>query len=472
MEAGSMLAAPSNAQARYEELWRKASAKVRAATCTINTRQPRCHFNSFSDSNWGTGTLVHNKEEALLLTANHIVLDGLCEAVCVFEDMIEYPVLLEYAAPDHDYAFLRIQPGKSTEDDSHWKARFPAAIRLNPSGAFPDCEIRRISNARRGSFTVTSGTLSRTACNPPQNDDGPLDINMDYISAHATAGAGSSGGLAFNINGEGVAMIACNLLPHHEYYELGLDHKTIEDFRETEASHCIIVWSILPDSPLASSVSAGDILLEMNGSKMTALRNFEDHLNAHVGRDVHCKIWRTRKSQLMSVSATVQDLYELNPKHVLGIGLTTFRSIPIVKAFGFNAAVKGVCVSDSAVIPFRRGRLLTVNEHPIHDVGDVVNHLGSYQGQLALTQKPFASRGDSYFCPGYLFARNQNGAVDFELTRHKSGPWTFRRIHQRVMSYTHMNSSMARPSGLGNCSIFSLFFGSQRTILFLLWPGF
>jgi hypothetical protein len=189
----------------------------------------------------------------------------------------------------------------------------PVALPLQPDNALQGCDIQVVGNALRMKNTIGRGVIGRINCSPPRLDSPEgQDLNIDYIALAMSAPGGSSGTLAFNINGEGVALMCSSdevtmaymppvhlpkkalhrlqedkpvmrgslhtkweLRPLNECWQLGLDSKWSDELRRHRVCNAVCAEAVLPEGPLDDEVAVDDILLQMDDELVKSLRELE-----------------------------------------------------------------------------------------------------------------------------------------------------------------------------------------------------
>ncbi|KAH8749014.1 hypothetical protein F5883DRAFT_386740, partial [Diaporthe sp. PMI_573] len=167
---------------------------------------------------------------------------------------------------------------------------------------------------------VGQGFIGRTDANAPNTEN--RDFNIEYITVTMNTEAGSSGSLAVNIDGGGVALhkssngnvshmlpldlplkaldcIRRKTLVHrgtlqtkwilkqlNECKRLGLENKWLTRLKECKVTFAVCAKVVLLEGSADGKVETGDILLELNGELVASLLQVKRHMDAHVNDSV------------------------------------------------------------------------------------------------------------------------------------------------------------------------------------------
>jgi S1-C subfamily serine protease len=281
----------------------------------------------------GSGFLISS--DGLILTNRHVVDDRQATYTAILNDGLQYDAKVVAVDPARDVAVMKIEG-----------TNFPVLSLGDSDSLQAGQTIVAIGNSL-GQFTnsVSRGVVSGLKRNlDAGNDFGASERLTDIIQTDAAINPGNSGGPLINIDGNvvgiNVAMAqgAQNIgfaLPINQAKRiieqvkngtkisipyLGIRYIVIDAVIQKQIklpfNYGILVargvnladLAVIPGSPAdLAGISENDIILEVDGEKLSKDNQLEDVLAKHkVGDTINMKIWH--KGQIKDVSATLQEL--------------------------------------------------------------------------------------------------------------------------------------------------------------------
>jgi S1-C subfamily serine protease len=125
----------------------------------------------------------------------------------------------------------------------------------------------------------------------------------------------------------GTIQVVFSHAPYDETRRLGLPEETEAEFRSLFPSEIgmLVASVVLPDGPASSSLELADILLSVNGIKLTTFIVLEDIIDNSIGKEVDLVF--ARGGNEISCSITVQDLHSITPDRYVSFSSGTFHTI-------------------------------------------------------------------------------------------------------------------------------------------------
>lgn len=397
----NVAAAPNN-----EQQWTATLARVSPSVVSIRINATRAFDTEWNMTGQATGFVVDAKR-GIILTNRHVVTPGPVVAEAVFEDHEVVKLKPIYRDPVHDFGFYEYDPASL-------KYIHPVSLKLAPSEARVNEEIRIIGNDAGEQQSILSGTLARTDRDAPDYGAGNYsDFNTFYFQAVSGTTGGSSGSPVININGNVIGLNAgarndassSYFLPldrvkralemieqgkpvsrgtlqtvfRHEYYDglerLGLPAATETDLRQRYplVTGLLVVDQIVPGGPADGKLQVGDILLSIDGTDISAFVPLESVLDDSVGKALTLKL--VRGGAPVTTQVTVQNLDDITPASYLEFGGAVLNDLSYEQARNFNVPVRGVYVANPGYVfgtaGVGRGSVITsIDGVTVHDIDE------------------------------------------------------------------------------------------------------
>jgi S1-C subfamily serine protease len=386
--------------------WAATLERIANSVVSINVDEVRAFDTDWNETAQATGFVVDAKR-GIILTNRHVVTPGPVTAEAVFLDREVVQLYPIYRDPVHDFGFYHYDPKKL-----HYIQ--PKALELYPEGAKVGREIRVVGNNAGEQLSILAGTLARLDREAPDYGFGKYnDFNTFYLQAASGTSGGSSGSPVIDIRGRVVALNAggadnsassfylplervqralkliqqgkpvtrgtlytvFSYTPYDELERLGLGYGIEAAVRKQfpQRTGMLVVSSVLPGTPSALALQAGDILLKVNGRYVTTFDPLEQTLDSSVGRQVRLDL--DRGGQPISVTVPVGDLTAITPASYVQFGDAVVNTLSYEEARQLNIPPRGVFVANSGYVfgaaGIPRGAVISqINNSRIDDLGD------------------------------------------------------------------------------------------------------
>jgi S1-C subfamily serine protease len=401
---------PARAQ---EQTWNRTLERIASGVVSIQIDSTRAFDTERNQSSQATGFVV-DAERGLILTNRHVVTPGPVRAQAVFLNQEEVELEAVYRDPVHDFGFFRYDPAQL-------QFMTPTELKLVPEGAQVGRDIRVVGNDAGEQLSILAGTIARLDRQAPNYGRGNYnDFNTFYLQAASGTSGGSSGSPVVDIEGRVVALNAGANSQAASSFFLPLDrvevalaaiqggkpvargtlqtefvHKPFAELRrlgltrDSEArvraeypqqTGLLVVEQVIPESPAASKLEPGDVLVEVDGKLIAEFVPLAAVLDGAVGREVTVVI--ERGGQRFQHRVMVDNLHDITPDEYVEYGDGVFHKLSYQQARHFYRPVAGVYVANpgyvfgKAAIP--RGSIVTgIGSEQLADLDDLERVLES-----------------------------------------------------------------------------------------------
>ena len=392
--------------AQPEPTWDRTLDRIASGVVSIQVDSTRAFDTERNQSSLATGFVVDAKR-GLILTNRHVVTPGPVRAQAVFINQEEVDLIPVYRDPVHDFGFFRYDP-------KQLMFMSPTELKLMPEAAQIGRDIRVVGNDAGEQLSILAGTIARLDRQAPNYGRGNYnDFNTFYLQAASGTSGGSSGSPVIDIEGRVVALnagantqsatsfflpldrVAVALAdiqqgkpvprgtletefvqkPYAELRRLGLTRETEARMRAKfpERTGMLVVEQVIPDTPAASFLQPGDILVEIGGELTPEFVPLAAALDGSVGKEIEIAV--ERGGERVEGRLPVADLHSITPDEYIEYGDGVFNKLSYQEARHFYRPVSGVFVANpgylfgKAAIP--RGSILTgIGNAPMNDLDD------------------------------------------------------------------------------------------------------
>ncbi|HVY67233.1 MAG TPA: trypsin-like peptidase domain-containing protein [Gammaproteobacteria bacterium] len=401
--------------------WNRTLERIASGVVSIQIDSTRAFDTERSSSAQATGFVV-DAQRGLILTNRHVVTPGPVRAQAVFLNQEEVDLIPVYRDPIHDFGFFRYDP-------KQLQFMKPTELPLVPEAAQIGRDIRVVGNDAGEQLSILAGTIARLDRQAPNYGRGNYnDFNTFYLQAASGTSGGSSGSPVVDIEGRVVALNAGANTQAASSFFLPLDrvqvalakiragqpvprgelqtefvHKPFAELRrlgltrDTEArvrkaypnqTGMLVVEQVIPQSPAASALQPGDILVEVNGKLVAEFVPLAAALDDAVGREV--KLMVERGGQRLEHSLPVTNLNDITPDEYVEYGDGVFHKLSYQQARHFYRPVSGVYVANpgyvfgKAAIP-RASIVTAIDGKPVADLNDFERVIESVPADSQMT---------------------------------------------------------------------------------------
>ena len=342
------------------------------AVVSISMAKTRSFDGNSAGTSQATGWVV-DAERGLVMTNRHVATTGPTVHRATFYDEEEADLTVVYRDPVHDFAILQYDPTELVHAD-------PPSLELAVDGAEVGDLIWTAGNDSGEKVVIHESTLARKDRGPPG-----YDANTFYWQAATDVAGGGSGSPVLNAEGKVVALhsggargeqssfhlpldriaralelvqagepvtrgtlqVTWTYTSYAEAKDLGLTEADEAAFRETfpDRRGVLVAGTVVPGGPGHGAIRPGDVLLAVEGERLSSYFELAAHLDDHAGGEVTLSV--QRRSRTLELEVGVSDLHELVPHAYIEFDGN------IVHTFGWSWARKAPRPTGGLVWAFR-----------------------------------------------------------------------------------------------------------------------
>ena len=386
--------------------WETTIEQVVPSIVSIRIASNRFFDTETASNSQATGFIV-DAERGIILTNRHVVEPGPVTSQAILLNNEEIDIWPVYRDPVHDFGFYRYNP----EDINFLDVQSLELCVDCPEVGLP---VRLIGNDAGEKISILEATIARLDRNTPNYGWGKYnDFNSFYIQAAAGSSGGSSGSPVLNQQGKVIALNAggsrraassfflplnrveralkkiqageevsrgtllgtFRFEPYDQARRLGLSKDEEAAFRKEfpKRDGVLILRKITNEGPLFQDFREGDVLLGINGKRVSAFVPLEEILDANVGKELVIEMERAGKK--ISVKVPVTDLHSVTPNQFVeacGASINALsyqmgRHFPIPLK-GVYVAYPGYCFQNAGIS--RSSVITALNGEPISDLDE------------------------------------------------------------------------------------------------------
>jgi len=355
--------------------WASTLSKIKTGIVSLSVTSVR----AFDTHTFGTGSatgFVVDAEKGLILTNRHVTSQGPVVATALFDNHEEVDLKAVYRDPVHDFGLFRYDPAQLKHMGG------VAELKLRPDKAKQGLDVKVIGNNAGEKLTVLGAMLARLDREAPFYGRFTYnDFNTFYFQAGSNTSGGSSGSPVVDADGDVIALNAAGkagtaasfylplervsravellrqgkevprgtlqatfvFKPFFELARFGLAPEQIQAARAAgEDVGMLVVQSIVPKGPASGVLEPGDVLLSVQGTRISRFAPLEAILDDGVGETITLEVERGGKT--LSVTAVVGDLHAITPHEFLECGDAVFNNFSYQLARCHNVPVDGLGV--------------------------------------------------------------------------------------------------------------------------------
>ena len=411
----TMIVAPG-----FASTWEQTLERVVPSVVMIRSYAPRSFDGKVAGSSYATGFVV-DTERGIILTNRHVVQPGPVVAEAVLQNNEEIVLTPIYRDPVHDFGFFQYDPKAVRFHEME-------ALQLVPEHARQGTAIRLVGSDAGEKVSILAGTLARLDRGAPFYGAGRFnDFNTFYIQAASSSSGGSSGSPVLDVHGHVVALNAGSNRRAASSFFLPLDrvaralkqlvadqkvsrgtihttfvHKPFDEAarlgltdaleaavrrEHPTATGVLVVERVLRGGSASGALEPGDILLGVEGQRITQFVPLEAALDDSVGQNLGFEIARGGAEQ--SLTLQVGDLMDVSPDEYVEIGDGIFHAFSYQVARHHELPIGGVFVSRPGYLlggRVRKGQVIThINGVAVPDLDAFQEAIGSVADKEAFT---------------------------------------------------------------------------------------